>query len=241
LLVFITLLWDASITLVCKAVKISPRSPDPEIRAALVAAAARVLAREGRPALTTRRLASEVGTSTMAVYTYFGSMDELQRSVREQGFERLLERLRAVRATNDPVADLTALGWAYCAGALAEPQIYRAIFLDPSGAEEREAAATATFAEMIAAIGRCIEGGRFAAGADSRSLATQMWGAAHGMICAVLGRALGAEEMVRQLLAMTINLYVGFGDEPRAARASVQRASRRMRRAYPPPAAATSP
>ena len=44
-----------------------PRSADPEVGAALVEAAARILAEEGPAALTTRRVATEARTSTMAV------------------------------------------------------------------------------------------------------------------------------------------------------------------------------
>jgi AcrR family transcriptional regulator len=212
---------------------VSPKAPDPEIRAALLETAALLLARDGGRGLTTRRLAAEVGTSTMAVYTHFGSVEELRRAVCEEGFARLLGHMRSVRATRDPVADLTALGWAYCAGALAEPQLYRAIFLDPSSAEDRQAAASATFAELVRAIARCIDARRFTPGTDPESLATQVWGAAHGMICAVLARVLTAEEMVREMVAMTRNLYVGFGDARADAGASVERASRRMRRRAP--------
>lgn len=85
----------------------------------------------------------------MAVYTHFGSIEELQRTVCEEGFARLLAQMRSVRRSSDPAADLTALGWAYCEGALAEPHLYRAIFLDPASAEDRRAAADATFAELV--------------------------------------------------------------------------------------------
>ncbi|MGH8570384.1 MAG: helix-turn-helix domain-containing protein, partial [Gammaproteobacteria bacterium] len=66
----------------------SPRAADERVRLALIEAAARVLARDGPDALTTRRLASEVGTSTMALYTHFGGMDDLRRAVRLEWFER---------------------------------------------------------------------------------------------------------------------------------------------------------
>ena len=74
----------------CQAV--SPRPADPAIRAALIEAGARILAVDGPGALSTRRLATETGTSTMAVYTYFGSMDGLRRAIRAEGFARLAGR-----------------------------------------------------------------------------------------------------------------------------------------------------
>ena len=77
----------------------SPRSADPAIRTALLDAAARILAADGPSALSTRRLATEVGASTMAVYTHFGSMDQVRQAVRQDGFARLAAELDAVDRT----------------------------------------------------------------------------------------------------------------------------------------------
>src|SRR5438045_8769349 len=77
-----------------------------EARRALIEAAARLIATEGAAALTLRRVADEVGTSTMAIYTHFGGMSELRRAVRQEGFARLAARAARVRETDDPVADL---------------------------------------------------------------------------------------------------------------------------------------
>lgn len=49
-------------------------------------AAARLLAKEGAAGMSTRRLAAEVGVSTMALYTHFGGMDGLCREARREGF-----------------------------------------------------------------------------------------------------------------------------------------------------------
>jgi AcrR family transcriptional regulator len=47
----------------------------------LIDRAARLFSEAGPAALTTRRLAAEAGTSTMAIYTHFGSMSELIREI----------------------------------------------------------------------------------------------------------------------------------------------------------------
>src|ERR1700738_4078203 len=93
--------------------KVSPRQADPELRAHLIEAAARLLAEEGPLALSTRRLAAAVGSSTTAVYTHFGGMDDLVRAMVHEGFGRLSERMNALGPTEDPVADVVALGMAY--------------------------------------------------------------------------------------------------------------------------------
>src|SRR5438477_232205 len=57
-------------------------APNSAVGPALIEAAARLIATEGASGLTLRRVAEEVGTSTMAVYTHFGGMPELRRAVR---------------------------------------------------------------------------------------------------------------------------------------------------------------
>ena len=66
----------------------SPRQPDPRVRLQLVEAAAQLLATGGRDAVTARRVAAAVGTSTQAVYTHFGGMDELLAEIWREGFSR---------------------------------------------------------------------------------------------------------------------------------------------------------
>src|SRR4051794_25846152 len=98
-----------------------PRPADPAVRRRLVDAAARALV--AREPLSLRRLAAEVGTSTMAVYTHFGGLDALMREVRREGFRRLSSHLAGVRVTADPVADLVSLGWAYCLNGIENPDL----------------------------------------------------------------------------------------------------------------------
>ena len=108
----------------------SPRAPDPQVRSALIEAAARLLAEHGPDSLTTRRLATEVGTSTMAVYTYFDGMEELRKEVAREGFRRLAAYLDAVPDSDDPVYDLSSLGGAYLINALNNYDLYRFMFLE---------------------------------------------------------------------------------------------------------------
>lgn len=206
---------------------VSPKLADPEVREALIDAAARLLSTEGPMALTTRRLAGEVGASTMAVYTHFGGMDGLRRDLRREGFIRLIGYLDSVPSTRDPVADLSALGWAYCFNAVTNPHLYRAVFLEPPIDEEDEAVGRAAIERLIDTVARCIEAGRFRR-ADPESLAIQLWTASHGMITGVLAHLLTLEEVIEHFSAMGVSLYVGFGDDRKKAMHSVRRAQERM-------------
>ncbi len=205
---------------------------DREVREALIETAARLLVREGPTALTTRRLAAEVGTSTMAVYTHFDGMGGLRRAVRVEGFARLSDHFDSVPTSRDPVSDLAAHGWAYCFNAVANPQLYRAVFLDSPIDDEDVATGRAAVQRPIDTVARCIEAGRFAP-ADPESLAIQLWVAAHGMITGLLARLLTLDEVTEHFTAMGRNLFVGFGDDLAKAERSIERAQCRMNELAP--------
>src|ERR1051326_8654474 len=170
---------------------VSPRQADPELGANLMEAAARLLAEEGPNALSTRRLASAVGTSTMAVYTHFGSMQDLVRAMVHEGFRRLNEWMLEVGQSEDPVADVAALGIAYRDNALANQHMYSVMFGGSTLGgfaltdEDRQHGRYA-LAPVVSAVGRCIETGRFRPG-DPLLVASQMWIALHGLVTLELG------------------------------------------------------
>ena len=208
---------------------VSPRAADSPTRAGLIDVAARLLAEEGPQAITVRRLAGEVGTSTMVVYTQFGGMEEVHRAVRMEGYIRLARRMAEIPAMRDPVAELSAVGYAYCWNAFENPNLYRAMFMEgPFEAEEIEVCA-GTFQRLVDAVERCIAAGRFHPG-DSWRLATRFWTMAHGVISVVLAGLVGLEDGTGDLTAMAAHLCAGFGDDPHAAERSVQRGRRAMDR-----------
>lgn len=188
----------------------SPKVADPAVRVALIEAAARITAEEGREALTLRRLAAAVGTSTMAIYTHFGGMEDLRRAVRREGFARLAAHLDAVDRTDDALADLLALGWAYYANAIANPNLYRAMFMDWPCDEADAEVGRDTFERLVDGIRRCLDTGRFAA-ADPEDLATQLWAAEHGAVSLHLAGMLGADDTVACLRSIGANLFQAFG------------------------------
>ena len=213
---------------------VSPRSADPGVRIALLETAARILATEGPGKLTLRRLAHEVGTSTMAIYTHFGGMTELRREIRREGFARLGARQAAVASTGDPVADVWALGLAYYGNAIENPNLYQAMFMDGPVDEGDARVGLETFGQLVAAVRRCIDAGRFDP-ADPVGLATQLWALVHGLVALQLAHLLPADQALPCLAAGARNLMSAFGDDPRAVGSSIARAADRSER----PAVAT--
>src|SRR3954447_2170025 len=147
--------------------------PVRDTRSLLIEAGAPLLAEHRPDALTTRRLAREIGASTMAVYTHFGSMDDLRAAIRAAGYERLALVWGDVSGTRDPVADLTLSGARYIGFALANPDLYRAMFFErPSQGTPLPPPEVAPTG--VAFVRRCIDAGRFDE-ADPWSVMWQLW------------------------------------------------------------------
>ncbi|WP_349262309.1 TetR/AcrR family transcriptional regulator [Actinocrinis sp.] len=210
----------------------SPRQADPDLGATLMEAAARLLTEEGPNALSTRRLAAAAGTSTMAVYTHFGGMDDLVRAMVHEGFRRLNERMIEVVQTADPVADVAALGIAYRDNALENRHLYSVMFggstLGGFALNEEDRQYGRYALEPVAhAVARCMETGRFWPG-DPRAVANQMWVALHGLVTLELGDYLIAPYTAESLFGWQVrSLLIGAGDDVETATASMRAAKER--------------
>lgn len=176
------------------------RTPDPTVRLALVEAAARILAEDGLGGLSIRGVAATVGSSTMAVYTHFGSKDDLVAAVVLEAFTRLNDELRAIPVTDHPINDLGAVGRAYRQTALANPHLYRVMFgLNPLAlTDPSELAATSggdvaldAFDAMADAVARCVDAGQPLG--DPRQVALELWAVAHGAVSLELSGFLSAQ------------------------------------------------
>jgi AcrR family transcriptional regulator len=87
-----------------------PRRHGEQTAGALLDAAERIVESEGLEALTVRRVADAVGTTTRAVYSVFGSKDGLVVALGARAFELLRADVVALPTTRDPAADLVDAG-----------------------------------------------------------------------------------------------------------------------------------
>lgn len=210
-----------------------PRKADPNVRTTLIEVAARLLAEEGPPALSTRRIAAEADTSTMAVYTHFGGMSGLVREIVHEGFVRLQDHFNQVKQSDDPVVDLYVHGRAYRSNALANSHLYAIMFGGDSLSgfeltDEDRQHGRYVLAGIVECVSRCIDAGRFRP-ADPGMVAHHMWFAMHGLVNLELGNYLiepwGAEACFE---AQFITLVVGAGDDLDAATRSAAVAADRF-------------
>jgi len=222
--------------------------PDPAAetspRGRLLAAALRLLAVGGPEALQARRLAAEVGTSTMAVYTHFGGMGQLITEVVREGYISFGRRLAEAPRGDDPVADLLALGMAYRDYALEQPQLYRLMFRTTapvglrSGVDQPVAAvagtlpeAQAAFAQLVELVTRVMEASDGPVQESPAAAGFQLWSAVHGyVLLEIAGFFRGDGQSVSHfLLPLLAKLTVGVGADPEhAARCARQIAATRL-------------
>ena len=90
-----------------------PREHDERTAAALLAAAERAVNDGGIETLSVRGVAADVGTTTRAVYSLFGSKEGLVAALAARPFELLREGLESLPVTDDPAADLVEAALMY--------------------------------------------------------------------------------------------------------------------------------
>jgi AcrR family transcriptional regulator len=83
-----------------------PREHDDATREALITAAEQLVERGGTAALSVRAVADEVGTTTRAVYSLFGSKEGLLSALVQRSFELLRDDIAQIPMSDDPAEDL---------------------------------------------------------------------------------------------------------------------------------------
>ncbi len=163
----------------------------------LVATASALLDAEGPHALTLRRLAEAVGTSTQAVYTEFGGKPGLADALFRLGYRRLAARLDSVESIDDPIEHIVALGTAYRSAARAHPAHYELMTARPIAEYEPPrsslADAAATMQPLVDAVGTAVSSGLI--DGDPATVARDLWAAGHGYVSLELTGLIPADDV----------------------------------------------
>ncbi|KAA1420930.1 TetR/AcrR family transcriptional regulator [Nocardioides humilatus] len=200
------------------------------MRERLTEAAAALIATGGAASLSARKVAARAGTSTMSVYTHFGSMEALVLAVVEEGFARLARRF-ADLSDPDPATHLALQTVAYVENARDNPELYAVMFgvapmgvYRPGAPERFDLGRRDTLDRVADVLGRAVAEGRVR-DAGGSALAVRWWTIVHGY---VLLESAGYLEPVRSaervLGPLLVDLLVGEGDDPGRAAESVRRA-----------------
>lgn len=176
--------------------------------------------------MSSRRIAKLAGTSTMAVYTYFGSMSGLVREMVHEGFGRLSDAFGRIEPSEDAVRDLAVLGRVYRRTAVENAHLYSVMFGGRTLAgfeltEEDRQYGRFNLIPVVECTARCIADGRFA-DEDATLVAHHMWLAMHGQVTLEIGGYLIEPcDADRCFESQLVTLMVGAGDTTEAATASV--------------------
>lgn len=125
----------------------------------IIRAAADLLARGGREAVSTRAVSAAAGVQAPTIYRQFGDMQGLLDAVAAETFSEYVRQKRVLEQTDDPIQDLRR-GWdQHVAFGLANPGAYLLIYSAPATLADTPAKREAEVM-LLALIARVAEAGR---------------------------------------------------------------------------------
>ena len=169
----------------------------------LLAVALEIAEEEGWEALTTRRLATEIGYSQPVVYSHFNSREELVDKLALDGFEQLTDMIQQVspaghRSTTESVCR------AYIEFGQQHPRLYEAMFTLTSSLPFASADTPAELREAFARLERAVAPDLPAEQAAAQ--AELIWACSHGLTTLLLARRIPPDRLddhIRRIAAMT--------------------------------------
>ena len=165
------------------------RIDDKKTARRILDAAAEILANEGYPALSMRRLGAAIGLSQAAIYRHYADKAELVSRLVEEGYADLAERLGGVAAAGGEVEEILAAAVrTYVEFAAERPTLFKALLLQDIGEAGKAVEAFApgiarrrrTFELLAGLLRRGMDEGRFDQ-ADPELTAQALWAGIFGI------------------------------------------------------------
>lgn len=194
------------------------------LRDACIDEALAIIEEQGVEALSLREVARRLGVSHQAPYKHFPSRDHILAELVARAFAAFAAHLDARPPTDDPRADLAALGRAYLDYASRHPLQYRLMFgtplPDPGAHPDMMRNARHAFAVLQAVLGRRPPGPGKSASYDEVNLdALFVWSAVHGIASMMQTNAISTLGLSREVLAASpvhsmSRIRAALGGEP---------------------------
>jgi len=170
-----------------------PRRISAEVqRTEILDAASEMLAGGGPEALSVRKLASAVGTSTMTIYTAFEGKDGVIAALYEEAFVRMADFQEAVPKGKNALEWLGGLGAAYRAFALKNPSYYALIMSETLPISEfrrqeaeplaRGIARQRSYRSLFDAVSACQDQGFLSSDHKTEEITAVLWATVHGHV-----------------------------------------------------------
>lgn len=205
-----------------------------KMRARILEAARERFLEEGLDGLSMRGIASKVGVSSMTLYLYYESRQDIIRHITVEGFKQLNAEIDKAAKASKPADKIKQVADAYIKWALANHRFYGAMYNyvaddfadvpnDPllNGMERRTESDVNDTANAIKSA--------FVAAGHSESAASRhstfLWGALHGAVTLQIGglhgpRGTSLDEMKDQWLALAEQYLANVEAEKKAAPAA---------------------
>lgn len=135
----------------------------PSMRERIITAAADLLVKGGREAVTTRAVSAAAGVQSPTIYRQFGDMRGLLEAVAAQGFDAYLTSKTTRPRAADPVEDLRHAMDHHIAFGLANPAVYILVYGGPR-ADRPSAPRTIANDILDSLVSRAAEAGRLRVG-----------------------------------------------------------------------------
>ncbi len=175
--------------------------------------AERQFAERGFEGVSLRTITDELGCSRMTPYRYFRDKADIFAAVRTSAYLRFAAaQEKAAAESADPAVSLAALGRAYIAFAVAEPDAYRLMFElaqpDPDDHPELREAEAHAWAPLRDGIRAAVDAGEIEG--DPKVLAHGFWAGVHGLASLHLAGKLAHGARLDELIdPMLRQLFLG--------------------------------
>jgi AcrR family transcriptional regulator len=180
----------------------------PERRSEILQVAKRVFLEEGYSRATIRRIASQIGISSTALYVYFPDKNSILREICTETFTGLTHEFEAIKAQKlTPLEALRAAAHAYIAFGLGHPHEYELTFIVhqgqvcPSGKTDPDAPGERAYHCLLDLVADAVNAGVVAEPNVDR-VAQQIWAGVHGLVSLFLSQPefpweVDADELIR--------------------------------------------
>lgn len=213
-----------------------------DVRGRVLAAAVKLIDKDGLAALSMREVARAAGVSHQAPYHYFADRESILAAIAEEGFTILARRLEnAVDPDEAPAERLATLGRAYVDFACDHPALFRVMFRPDFVQIDRfpqtRTCSERAFGLVPPAVQACIADG-LPPDPSVESLIVMCWSLAHGLACLLLDGPLQTrmpeavkqrEVLVREVMEAMRAMLEARAAEGRAKRPSRKPAAKRTR------------
>ncbi|MBX3225092.1 MAG: TetR/AcrR family transcriptional regulator [Labilithrix sp.] len=161
-----------------------------DVRGGVLAAAVKLIEKDGLAALSMREVARAAGVSHQAPYHYFEDRESILAAIAEEGFTVLAQRMEnAVDSEAAPAERLATLGRVYVEFACDHPALFRVMFrpdfVDAGRFPRVRTCGERAFATLPAAVQACIDDG-LPVEPSVQALMVLAWSMAHGFACLLL-------------------------------------------------------